>query len=145
MKKLLSAMANAETPGNPPRAMLFGLGLIRRRLAAGDTDISRFVDAAEDGAKRAATLTARLLAFARKQPLSPETLDANRMVSNMSELLRRTLGEQVSIETVLAGGLWPALADPSQLENSLLNLAVNARRDAGGRSHHHRDDECPPG
>ena len=147
MKKLLSAMANAETPGNPPRAMLFGLGLIRRRLAAGDTDISRFVDAAEDGAKRAATLTARLLAFARKQPLSPETLDANRMVSNMSELLRRTLGEQVSIETVLAGGLWAVLAYPSQLENSLLNLAVNAR-DAmpdGGRitietSNTHLDD-----
>ncbi|MEQ1780835.1 MAG: ATP-binding protein, partial [Hyphomonadaceae bacterium] len=127
--------------------ILSATSLMRRRLAAGDTDISKFVDAAEDGAKRAATLTARLLAFARKQPLSPETLDANRLVSNMSELLRRTLGEQVSIETVLAGGLWPVLADPSQLENSLLNLAVNAR-DAmpdGGRitietSNTHLDD-----
>ncbi len=127
--------------------ILSATSLMRRRLAAGDIDIGRFVDAAEDGAKRAAQLTARLLAFARKQPLSPETLDANRLVANMSELLRRTLGEQVSIETVLAGGLWAVLADPSQLENSLLNLAVNAR-DAmpdGGRitietSNTHLDD-----
>ncbi|MEQ1785043.1 MAG: ATP-binding protein, partial [Hyphomonadaceae bacterium] len=132
---------------NMMAVILSATSLMRRRLAAGDTDVGKFVDAAEDGAKRAATLTARLLAFARKQPLSPETLDANRLVANMSELLRRTLGEQVSIETVLAGGLWSVLADPSQLENSLLNLAVNAR-DAmpdGGRitietSNTHLDD-----
>ena len=120
---------------NMMAVILSATSLMRRRLAAGDTDVGRFLDAAEDGAKRAATLTARLLAFARKRPLSPETLDANRLVSNMSELLWRTLGEQMSIETVLAGGLWNVLADPSQLENSLLNLAVNARdaMPGGGR------------
>lgn len=107
--------------------VLSAMSLMRRRIAAGDRDIGKFVDAAEDGARRAATLTSRLLAFARRQPLSPEPVDANRLVSGMSELLRRTLGEQVSVETVLAGGLWQVTIDASQLENSLLNLAVNAR------------------
>ena len=107
--------------------VLSALSLMRRRLAAGDKDVTKFMDAAEDGARRAATLTSRLLAFARRQPLSPEPVDANRLVSGMSELLRRTLGEQVSVETVLAGGLWQTTIDTSQLENSLLNLAVNAR------------------
>lgn len=132
---------------NMMAVILSATSLMRRRLAAGDTDVGKFVDAAEDGAKRAATLTARLLAFARRQPLSPETVEANKLVGGMSELLRRTLGEHVSVETVLGGGVWPVLADPSQLENSLLNLAVNAR-DAmpdGGRitietSNAHLDD-----
>lgn len=132
---------------NMMAVILSATSLMRRRLSAGDTDVGKFVDAAEDGAKRAATLTARLLAFARRQPLSPETVEANRLVGGMSELLRRTLGEHVSVETVLGGGVWPVLADPSQLENSLLNLAVNAR-DAmpeGGRitietSNAHLDD-----
>jgi len=120
---------------NMMAVILSATSLMRRRLAAGDTKVDTFVDAVEDGARRAATLTQRLLAFARKQPLSPELLDANLLVSNMSELLRRTLGEQVSIETVLAGGLWSVMADSSQLENSLLNLAVNARdaMPGGGR------------
>ena len=115
--------------------VLSALSLMRRRMAAGETDVTKFVDAAEDGARRAATLTSRLLAFARRQPLSPEPVDANRLVSGMSELLRRTLGEQVSVETVLAGGLWQTTVDTSQLENSLLNLAVNARdaMPGGGR------------
>ena len=73
------------------------------------------------------TLTQRLLAFSRQQPLAPEALDANKLVAGMSELLRRTLGETSRIETVLAGGLWRTYADPSQLENAILNLAVNAR------------------
>jgi signal transduction histidine kinase len=107
--------------------ILSALALARRRVAAGDVSIGKFIEAAEDGAKRAATLTTRLLAFARRQPLSPESVDANRFVSGMSELLARTLGDQVAIETVLAGGLWHITIDPSQLENSLLNLAVNAR------------------
>lgn len=127
--------------------VISALGLMRRRMDAGDRDIGKFVDAAEDSAKRAATLTNRLLAFARRQPLSPQLIEPNKLVSGMSELLRRTLGEQISIETVLAGGLWRTHADPSQLENSLLNLAVNAR-DAmpeGGRitletSNAHLDD-----
>ena len=80
-----------------------------------------------DGAQRAAELTARLLAFSRQQPLAPQLLDANKLVGGMSELLRRTLGENIRVETVLAGGLWRTFADPAQLENAILNLAVNAR------------------
>ena len=78
-------------------------------------------------ASRAATLTHRLLAFARRQPLEPKLIEVNRLVANMSDLLRRSLGEGIVIETVLAGGLWRTLADPNQLESALLNLAVNAR------------------
>jgi two-component system, NtrC family, sensor kinase len=79
------------------------------------------------GAKSAAQLTHRLLAFSRRQPLKPARLDLNNLVASVSELLRRTLGERVNIETVLAGGLWPAFADQNQVENALLNLAINAR------------------
>ncbi len=103
------------------------LSLIKRRIARGDNDIERYIDSALDGAARAATLTHRLLAFSRQQPLAPVSLDPNKMVAGMAELLRRTLSESVQLETVLAGDLWRTLADPSQLENSILNLAVNAR------------------
>ncbi len=85
------------------------------------------IDHAIDGAQRAAVLTARLLAYSRQLPLAPQAIDANKLVSGMSEMLRRTIGEQVRIETVLAGGLWPCFADPAQLEDAVLNLAVNAR------------------
>ncbi|MES1199652.1 MAG: ATP-binding protein, partial [Pseudomonadota bacterium] len=80
-----------------------------------------------DAAQRAAVLVARLLAFARRQPLAPEAINPNQLVGGMSELLRRTLGEQVEIETVLAGGLWNVYADVSQLENAIINVCVNAR------------------
>ena len=115
--------------------VLGALNLLQRRLARGDTDVSMFIDGAIDGAKRAANLTQRLLAFSRQQPLNPEPFDANRLVSNMTELLSRTLGEQIQVETVLTGGIWKARADPSQLENTILNLAVNARdaMEGGGR------------
>jgi signal transduction histidine kinase/CheY-like chemotaxis protein len=103
------------------------LNLIQRRLAKGDTNIDKYIEGAIEGATRAATLTSRLLAFSRQQPLSPEPVDVNRLVAGMSELLRRTIGEEVRLETVLAGGLWRSHADPSQLENAILNLAVNAR------------------
>jgi len=103
------------------------LNLIRKRLARGETDIERFIDVAADGANRAASLTQRLLAFSRQQPLAPEPIDANKLVSGMSEILRRTLGGGIKLETVLAGGLWRTHADVSQLENAILNLAVNAR------------------
>ncbi|WP_439595444.1 ATP-binding protein [Falsiroseomonas sp.] len=115
------------------------LALARRRLGelegqgdptarqALETRIGRGIENALEGANRAATLTQRLLAFSRQQPLAPEAVDANRLVAGMSDLLRRTLGEDVEIETVLSGGLWRAHADPNQLESSLLNLAVNAR------------------
>jgi PAS domain S-box-containing protein len=87
----------------------------------------RMVAAMMRATTRAATLTHRLLAFARRQPLEPKSIDVNKLVSGMSDLLRRSLGEAIVIETVLAGGLWRTLADPNQLENALLNLAVNAR------------------
>ena len=89
--------------------------------------VARALNLIGQGAQRAATLTHRLLAFARRQTLDPKPLDANKLVAGMSELLRRTLGESIGIETVLAGGLWRVFADPNQLESALLNLAVNAR------------------
>ena len=107
--------------------ILGSLNLAKRRLAKGEVDIDRFIDGAVDGANRAATLTQRLLAFSRQQPLAPVLLDLNRMVGSMSELLDRALGELVSLETVLAAGLWRVKADPAQLESAVLNLAVNAR------------------
>jgi PAS domain S-box-containing protein len=79
------------------------------------------------GARRAATLTTRLLAFARRQPLDPKPVDANRLLSGLADLLQRTIGETIALEIVTAAGLWQTLADPSELENTLVNLAVNAR------------------
>src|ERR1700751_1271219 len=78
-------------------------------------------------ADRGASLTQRLLAFSRRQALEPCQIDVNRLVGGMSDLLRRTLGESISIETILAGGLWKTSVDPNQLENALLNLAINPR------------------
>jgi signal transduction histidine kinase/CheY-like chemotaxis protein len=89
--------------------------------------IDRAREMALKGARRAATLTQRLLAFSRQQPLSPQRVDANKLVSSISDLLRRTIGEAIALETVMAGGLWGAHADPNQLENAIVNLAVNAR------------------
>jgi len=89
--------------------------------------LQRAVDNAMRGARRAEALTQRLLAFSRQQPLEPTSVDVGRLVSGMSDLLRRTLGEQIAVETVHAGGLWRAFADPNQLEVAILNLAVNAR------------------
>ncbi len=103
------------------------LDLMRRRIAAGDFNIERYMSAAVEAAKRCASLTHRLLAFARRQPLAPQPVDANRMISTMSDLLRSTLGEQIRIETVNAGGLWQTRADPHQLENAILNIAINGR------------------
>ena len=96
-------------------------------LGGDEARIKRALGMIAQGADRAATLTHRLLAFARRQTLDPRPLDANKLVAGMSELLRRTLGETVALETVLAGGLWRTAADANQLENALLNLAVNAR------------------
>jgi nitrogen-specific signal transduction histidine kinase len=107
--------------------MAGSLDLIRRRIAANDFRIERYINAAQEAAKRAGALTQRLLAFARQQPLEPKVVDANRTISTMSELLRSTLGEQVRIETISAGGLWTLEADANQLENAILNVAINAR------------------
>jgi signal transduction histidine kinase len=79
------------------------------------------------GAERAAALTKRLLAFARQQPLNPAAIDVNRLLNGLSDFLRRALGEDVSLEIVGAGGVWPVEADPAELEATVLNLAVNAR------------------
>jgi len=104
------------------------LDMARRRLAAGDqVNVLKYIANADEGAQRAAVLTSRLLAFSRKAALEPRVFDVNRLVGGMSELLRGTIGEQIAIETVLAGGLWRIFADPAQVETALLNLAVNAR------------------
>jgi len=107
--------------------IISAMNLTQRKLARGEHDIAKFIDAAIDAATRAANLTARLLAFSRQQPLAPQIVDTNRLLTGMSDLLRRALGETIRIETVLAGGLWRTHADPSQIENAILNLAVNAR------------------
>jgi len=101
--------------------------LVMRRTSRLDPDIQRLLRLATTAGERGAALTHRLLAFSRWQPLSPQHIDINRQVSGISELLRRTLGEAIAIETVLAGGLWHCFVDPNQLESALLNIAVNAR------------------
>ncbi|TPM10161.1 response regulator [Mesorhizobium sp. B2-3-11] len=107
--------------------ILSAMNLAQRKLKRGEHDIEKLVEAATDAASRAANLTSRLLAFSRLQPLAPQVVDTNRLLTGMSDLLRRALGEGIRIETVLAGGLWKIHADPNQLENAILNLAVNAR------------------
>ncbi|SEP77374.1 Histidine kinase-, DNA gyrase B-, and HSP90-like ATPase [Faunimonas pinastri] len=111
------------------------LQLAQRRLRKGVVDVDTFLTHAAEGASRAAMLTSRLLAFARRQPLSPQPIEVNKLVGGISELMRRTLGEEIAIETVLAGGLWRIHADANQLESALLNLALNARdaMPSGGR------------
>src|SRR5690606_22161578 len=110
--------------------ILGNLETVQRELANREADLERVrrcVENAIRGAQRAASLTQRLLAFSRRQPLDPRPINVNKLVASMSELLRRTLGEQIAVQTVLAGGLWPTHADPHQLESAILNLAVNAR------------------
>jgi CheY-like chemotaxis protein len=103
------------------------LELLDRRIADPTPSVRRYIDSAMDGARRSASLTQRLLAFSRQQPLQPEPIDANRLVAETSEILRHTIGGNIRLETVLAGGLWRVHADPNQLASVLLNLAVNAR------------------
>jgi len=104
------------------------LELMEGRVAQGRfNDLDRYMMAAQASAKRAAALTHRLLAFTRQQTLDPQPTNANRLVSGMEELIRRTVGPSIEVEVVTAGGLWPVLVDPNQLENALLNLCINAR------------------
>lgn len=100
---------------------------IQRNLPDELARLQRPARQAMNGAQRAAALTQRLLAFARRQPLDPKPIDVNVLVNGMSEMIHRTLGETVSIETVLGAGLWRVEADPNELEAAILNLAVNAR------------------
>ena len=106
------------------------LETLQRNFRDDGLDITRLQRAADNamrGARRAEALTQRMLAFSRQQPLEPKSVDVGRLVSGMSDFLRRTLGEQIAVETVLAGALWRAFADPNQLEVAVVNLAVNAR------------------
>jgi signal transduction histidine kinase/CHASE3 domain sensor protein len=101
------ALAGADVTANPP---------LRRRLQN-----------AIGAVTRGSRLTAQLLAFARRQALDPRSIDLGRIIRDMTDLLRRTLGERIEVETVIAGGLWNTLADPTQMENTILNLGINAR------------------
>ena len=108
-------------------SIIGSIDLLERGGAITTEQPRRLIGIAKRSAERGASLTQRLLAFSRRQALDPRQIDVNRLVGGMSELLPRTLGESVGIETVLAGGLWRTLADPNQLESALLNLAINAR------------------
>src|SRR5712664_2454150 len=104
------------------------LDLLQTRLSQGRADnVARYINAAMTSANRAAALTHRLLAFARRQPLIPESVDANQLVVSLEDLLRRTIGESIDLEITASDDLWPTLCDPNQLESALLNLAINAR------------------
>ena len=104
------------------------LDLLGTRIRQGRLgDLDRYLAAAQGAARRAAALTHRLLAFSRRQTLSPKPTDVGALVGGMEELVRRTVGPAVAIEVVGSPGAWPALVDPPQLENALLNLCINAR------------------
>ncbi len=108
--------------------VLGALNLIDRRLASGRfADLKRYLDAAQTSANRAAALTHRLLAFARRQSLDPQPVDVNQLVRSMEEMLRRTLTEQIQLDIQLDDASWLAFSDAHQLENALLNLTINAR------------------
>jgi len=105
-----------------------GLDIIKRRIAAGKTDdLDRFMDAASTSAQRAAGLTARLLAFSRRQSLDAKALDVNELVHSLEELLRRTIPENIALGIVTPDKIAKAVVDANQLENAILNLAINAR------------------
>ena len=104
------------------------LELVQSRLQQGRlTDLTRFIAAAEESARRSAALTHRLLAFSRRQPLDPRATDINQLIGGMAELIRRTMGPAVTVKIAGMAGLWNTLVDPNQLENTLLNLCINAR------------------
>ncbi|WP_458096393.1 PAS domain S-box protein [Roseomonas sp. WA12] len=104
------------------------LELLSTRIAQGRyKDVDRYVSAAQGASRRAAALTHRLLAFSRQQTLDPRPTDVNRLVSDMEELVRRTVGPSIALAVMPQPELWPTLVDPNQLENALLNLCINAR------------------
>ncbi|WP_437351108.1 response regulator [Neorhizobium petrolearium] len=109
------------------------------QLLAGDVGedqrVRRRIENALAGVQRGSKLASQLLAFSRRQPLEPKVINIGRFLTGMEELLRRTLGEDIEIETIRSGGLWNVLVDPTQIENALLNLAINARdaMEGGGK------------
>ena len=104
------------------------LELLQRRLHEGRlSGVERYIDAAQGASQRAAALTQRLLAFSRRQTLDPKPVAMNRLIGGMEDLIRRTVGPDIEVEVVGAAGLWTTRVDPSQLENALLNLCINAR------------------
>ena len=104
------------------------LELLQDRVVKGRLDgLDRYVSAAQGAAGRAAALTHRLLAFSRRQILDPVSTDASQLIAGMVEFIQRTVGPAIAVETVFSAGLWPTLCDPNQLENAVLNLAINAR------------------
>ncbi|MFC7665377.1 ATP-binding protein [Methylorubrum suomiense] len=104
------------------------LELMQARMSQGRLhDMDRYMSVAQGAAKRAAALTHRLLAFSRRQTLTPKPTNVNGLIAGMEDLIRRTIGPEIALEMVGAAGLWPALIDPGQLENALLNLCINAR------------------
>jgi PAS domain S-box-containing protein len=115
--------------------VIMGMTEVLASEVSADPRLTPLVAAIDEATSRGAELTRRMLAFARKQPLQPLVVDLNEIVSGTTAMLRRTLGEDIAVKLVLADGLWPALADRSQIEDALLNLAVNARdaMPSGGR------------
>jgi signal transduction histidine kinase len=109
------------------QVIIGNLDTVLRHLPQDAARLQRAAGQALKGARRAAALTQRLLAFSRRQPLAPKPLDINALVTGLSELIHRTLGETVSVETVLAAGLWRTEVDANELEAAILNLALNAR------------------
>ena len=110
------------------QGILGALDIVKRRIAEGRIgDLDRFLNGALDSANRAAPLTHRLLAFSRRQPVDPRPLDLNQLIGTVEELLRRSLGENIDLRVAAAEDLWLVRCDGNQLENALLNLAINAR------------------
>jgi PAS domain S-box-containing protein len=109
------------------QGIIGSLEVVQMRLASGRQDVGRFLGNALDSAKRAATLTHRLLAFARRQPLAPKSVNLNELVQQMAELLPATLGERIELKLELTPSLMPVLCDANLLESAILNLAINAR------------------
>jgi PAS domain S-box-containing protein len=110
------------------QGILGALDIVKRRIAEGRIgDLERFLNGALDSANRAATLTHRLLAFSRRQPVDPRPLDLNQLIGTVEELLRRSLGENIDLRVAAGEDLWLVRCDGNQLENALLNLAINAR------------------
>lgn len=109
--------------------------VVQRRVRSADEEVHRYLEMALRNTDRAASTTARLLAFSRQQPLDPAPTDLNKLVAGMADLLQHLLGESVAMETVLGAGLWAVAVDRSQLETAIINLAVNARdaMPAGGK------------